>query len=65
MRELVISVAELWLVLTYLHEQPDLVDALPWFMLIALLGLLLSNLDRLDLPKLLASAKEAINAKRH
>ncbi len=63
MNELVVSVAEVWLVLTYLHEQPDLADGLAWLKLIALSCLLLLNLDRIDIPKLIARASEICYAR--
>lgn len=58
MIELVISSAEIGLVLTYLHEQPDFVDSLPWLMLILVGLLFLLNLDRIDLRMLLARVEE-------
>ncbi len=62
--EFLAAVAELWLVLTYLQEKPDVVEAIPVLMLTPLLGLLLMNLSRLDLPELLARAKEISYAKQ-
>ena len=67
LREHTISAAELALVLTYLHEQPDLVDTLPWLMLIPLGLLFLLDLDRIDWRTLLAHAEENLlsSAKQH
>jgi hypothetical protein len=56
--ELFAALAELWAVLEYLHEQSDLIQAIPVLVLLSSLGLLLMNLDRLDLSKVLARAKE-------
>jgi hypothetical protein len=62
--ELLAALAELWAVLEYLHEKPDLVQSIPVLVLIQLVGLILMNLDRLNLSKVLARTKEIYYAKQ-
>ncbi len=64
MWELLVSLADLWFVLTYMHEKPEMVKDIPMVMLLPLLGVILMNLHRIDLHKWLADAKEALYAKQ-
>ena len=48
--EMIASLAELWCVLTYLHEQPEVVGDLPLVMLFPLAGLLFIERSNLRFP---------------
>jgi hypothetical protein len=45
--EFFLSLVELWIVLTYLHEQPEVISAIVKIMCIAILILILLNLDKI------------------
>lgn len=62
--ELLAALAELWAVLEYLREKPDLVQAVPVLVLIQLVCLVMMNLNRLDLSEVLARAQEICYAKQ-
>ena len=59
--EFCLALAELWIVLTYLHEQTDVISAIEITMGIAILIFVLMNLDKIDLHNLVEKARSNLH----
>ena len=62
--ELIVSMSELWLVLTYLNEQRDLREVLPIVIGILVVFLFLININQLDLSRMIQLAEKKLHEEK-